>query len=192
MSDVELYREDLMLKYPAATQEWIDMDVEKAVDSGQVTHDATRVRLELDAAEQNITAERQQIIEKYKANRETFVAERNKMESESIKKALNEMSDFMSSPLAPETKKGLTERYNNGKYDQLLKDPIMIAKFIAFNELGEKAVKNIEAKSYNKGKLEIANKLHNTPPRQSGGAGTNMTQVEGNFERLAGDPNLRS
>jgi hypothetical protein len=192
MSDVELYREDLMLKYPAATQEWIDMDVEKAVDSGQVTHDATRVRLELDAAEQNITAERQQIIEKYKANRETFTAERSKMESESVKKALNEMSDFMSSPLAPETKKGLTERYNNGKYDQLLKDPIMIAKFIAFNELGEKAVKNIEAKSYNKGKLEIANKLHNTPPRQSGGAGTNMTQVEGNFERLAGDPNLRS
>jgi hypothetical protein len=190
MSDVELYREDLVLRYPAATQEWIDADVEKAVENGQVSHDATRFRLELDAAEQNITAERQQIIEKYKANKENYIAQKSKEQTESVIKSLNEIKDFMGSPLAPETIKGLTERYNNGKYSQLLNNPIEIAKFIAFKELGEKAVKNIEAKSYNKGKLEIANKLHNTPPKQSGGAGISMANIEGNFERLAGDPNL--
>jgi len=99
----------------------------------------------------------------------------------------------MNQPLAPEVKKGLTERYNSGKYDQLMKDPSMVSKFIAFVELGEKAVKSIEAKSYNKGKLEYANKMHNTPPLEKGGASKSMTlQKTGNFELLENDPHLNS
>lgn len=191
MNDAELYRVDLEIRLPNADSDFIDKYVENAIENGQVALEATRIRLELDAEAKNIEANHQQIIEKYKANKDNFLAEKSKAESDSIVKALNEMSDFIGQPLAPETKKGLTERFNNGKYNQLMKDPTMQAKFIAFVELGEKAVKNIEAKSYNKGKLEIANKLHNTPPRTTGGAGTNMTNtVEGNFERLASDPIL--
>ena len=191
LTDVELYREDLSIRLPNATAEWLDAEIEKSVEDGRVSHEATRIRLELDNEAQIIESNYEQIIEKYKANKDNFLAEKSKGESESITKALNEMSDFIGQPLSPETKKGLTERFNNGKYDQMFKDPSMKAKFIAFVELGDKAVKNIEAKSYNKGKLEIANKLHNTPPKITGGAGANMTNaMEGNFERLANDSNL--
>lgn len=191
MNDAELYRVDLEIRLPNADSDFIDKYVENAIENGQVALEATRIRLELDAEAKTIESNYDQIIEKYRANKDNFLAEKSKAESDSIVKALNEMSDFIGQPLAPETKKGLTERFNNGKYNQLMKDPTMQAKFIAFVELGEKAVKNIEAKSYNKGKLEIANKLHNTPPRTTGGAGTNMTNtVEGNFERLASDPIL--
>lgn len=191
-SDVELYRADLEDRLPNADADFIDKYVENALENGQVALEATRIRLELDSAEKAIESNHQQIIEKYKANKDNFLAEKSKAESDSIVKALNEMSDFIGQPLAPETKKGLTERFNNGKYNQLMKDPTMQAKFIAFVELGDKAVKNIEAKSYNKGKLEIANKLHNTPPKVTGGAGTNMTNtIEGNFERLENDAVLK-
>ncbi|WP_298838863.1 hypothetical protein [uncultured Clostridium sp.] len=192
LTDVELYRADLEIRLPNADTDFIDKYVENATENGQVGLEATRIRLELDAEAQAIESNYQQIIEKYKANKDNFLAEKSKAESDSIVKALNEMSDFIGQPLAPETKKGLTERFNNGKYNQLMKDPIMQAKFIAFVELGDKAVKNIEAKSYNKGKLEIANKLHNTPPVITGGAGTNMTNtIEGNFERLENDAVLK-
>lgn len=193
LSDVELYREDLVLRYPNATQEWIDADVEKAVENGQASHDAVRLRLDLDNMEAQIKQEREQIVEKHKANKENNLLQARKAESESVTKALNELSVFMNQPLAPEVKKGLTERFNNGKYDQLMKDPNEIAKFIAYKELGEKAVKSIEAKSYNKGKLEYANKMHNTPPLDKGGASRNQTlQKTGNFELLEDDPNLNS
>lgn len=197
LDSVQLYREDLTAKIEQIREltdtdrAWIDAEVEKKVESGEVEHEATRIKLELDAIEKQIVSERQQIIEKYKENKDRFLTERNRAESESVTKALNELSEFMSSPISPEVKKGLTERFNNGKYNQLLNDPIMKAKFIAFVELGEKAQKNLEAKSYMKGKLEIANKLHNTPPKQTGGAGVSMTtQKTGNFELLADDPYL--
>jgi len=179
MDSVALYREDLTIKIEQirpltdTDRAWIDQEIEKKVESGEVEHEATRIRLELDAAEKQIVSQRSEIIEKYKANRENSLLQARKAESESVTKALNELSVFMNQPLAPEVKKGLTERYNSGKYDQLMKDPNEIAKFIAYKELGEKAVKSIEAKSYTKGKLEYANKMHNTPPLEKGGASRN-------------------
>lgn len=199
MDSVALYREDLTAKIEQirsltdTDRAWIDQEIEKKVESGEVEHEATRIRLELDAAEKQIVSQREEIIEKYKANKENSLLQARKAEAESVTKALNELSVFMNQPIAPEVKKGLTERYNNGKYDQLMKDPAMVSKFIAFVELGEKAVKNIEAKSYIKGKLEYANKMHNTPPLEKGGASKNMTiQKTGNFELLENDPNLNS
>lgn len=197
LSPVELYREDLTAKIEQVREltqtdkEWIDAEIAKKVESGDIEHEAKRINLELDTIEKQILSERQQIIEKYKANKDNYAAQKSKEQSESVIKSLNEIKDFMGSPLAPETVKGLTERYNNGKYSNLLNDPTEIAKFIAFKELGEKAMKNIEAKSYTKGKLEIANKLHNTPPKEKGGAGTNMTEtIDGNFEKLENDTYL--
>lgn len=197
LSAVELYREDLTAKIEQVRdltetdKAWIDAEIEKKVESGDIDHEAARIKLDLDAIEKSIVSQRQEIIEKYKANKDNYTAQKSKEQTESVIKSLNEIKDFMGSPLAPETVKGLTERFNNGRYDQVFNDPTMKAKFIAFVELGEKAIKNIEAKSYNKGKLEMANKLHNTPPKTSGGAGTSMTQtIEGNFEKLANDPIL--
>jgi hypothetical protein len=188
LSDVELYREDLLADFPEATEDWIDKEIELSVESGRVSHEAERIRLKLDSVEKEIMSDRQQIIDKYKANRDNYLQESRKSEAEAITKALNESSIFMGQPIAPEVNKSLTERYNNGKYSQLMKDPTMISKFIQFVELGEKAIKNIETKSYTKGKLEIAKKLHSTPPVITGGAGVTMTNNKsGNFELLAGE-----
>lgn len=190
MSSSQLYREDLTARFPDAPQEWIDAEVEKKVESGDVEHEATRIRLELNNIEKQIVEERQNKIEQYKQQRESFLAQKREAEVNSIAKALDDMPDFMRSPLTKEVKKGLADRYNNGKYDHIFNDPAMKAKFIAFYELGEKALKNIEAKSYNKGKLEIAGKLHNVPPLENVNGSREVKTVTGNFERLENDPLL--
>jgi len=200
MNPVELVRFDMTDKMMALRgtenlseedKSFIDADIEKKVESGEINHDYKKLMLILDQGEKEHKDYQQYVIDKYKANKDNHIAQKSKEQTESVIKSLNEIKDFMGSPLAPETIKGLTDRFNSGKYNQMFDNPDMRAKFITFIELGEKDVKNIEAKSYNKGKLEIAKELANVPPKTTGLSGTEMTQHKtGNFELLDGDTNL--
>ena len=193
MSDVELYREDLVLRYPNASQEFIDADVEKAVESGQVSHDATRLRLDLDNMESSINAERQTIIDKYKVESIRQAETKRVNEIESISKALNEVPSFMGSVIAAESKAAMAKRYGDGKYDQILKDPDFIAKALMYHELGQKAYEAAIAKSEAKGKLAITKNLHNTPPLDNVGAGKSITPQEQltGLAKLRNEPGLK-
>lgn len=186
LDDTALYREDLLARYSKAAPEWIDAEVEKAVESGQVSHEATRIRLELDAVKAGIDEERNQIIEKYKANKDNFLASQRNEEVASVTKAMNDMSSLMGKTIPEDIRKQLGVNYSKGEYDQLLKDPQAIAEFIAYKKLGQQITKNIETESFNKGKLEQAKKLHNTPPVTTGGAGSQLVTKtgDGNLDNL--------
>lgn len=186
LDDTALYREDLLARYNKAAPEWIDAEVEKAVESGQVSHEATRIRLELDSVKAGIEQERNQIIEKYKANKDNFLTSQRNEEVASVTKAMNDMSSLMGKTIPEDIRKQLGVNYSKGEYDQLLKDPQAIAEFIAYKKLGNQITKNIETESFNKGKLEQAKKLHNTPPVTTGGAGSQMvTKIgDGNLDNL--------
>ena len=196
LNAVELYREDLVARYPTATQEWIDADVEKMVSiDGAIEHEATRINMELDAIRDNILKERNELIEKYKVNSENYFSEQKKQQTESIVKALNEIPELMGSAISSDTKKKLADNASNGKYDQLLNDPALKAEFIAYHQLKGQVKKAHEAaiaKSYAKGKLDISKELHNTPPLEKGGAGTTIQQTgSGAFDKLDNDAYLR-
>lgn len=186
LDDTALYREDLLARYSKAAPEWIDAEVEKAVESGQVSHEATRIRLELDAVKAGIDEERNQIIEKYKANKDNFLTSQRNEEVASVAKAMNDMSSLMGKTIPEDIRKQLGVNYSKGEYDQLLKDPQAIAEFIAYKKLGQQITKNIETESFNKGKLEQAKKLHNTPPVTTGGAGSQLVAKtgDGNLDNL--------
>lgn len=186
LDDTALYREDLLARYSKAAPEWIDAEVEKAVESGQVSHEATRIRLELDAVKVGIDEERNQIIEKYKANKDNFLTSQRNEEVASVTKAMNDMSSLMGKTIPEDIRKQLGVNYSKGEYDQLLKDPQAIAEFIAYKKLGQQITKNIETESFNKGKLEQAKKLHNTPPVTTGGAGSQLVTKtgDGNLDNL--------
>jgi len=193
MSDVELYREDLTLRYPNATQEWIDADVEKAVESGQIAHDAVRLRLDLDNLEAQIKQDRQQIVEKYRENNAKFLESKRSSEIESVTKALNEIPSFMGAVIAPESKQIMARKYSEGKYDQILNDPNKRAEFIMYHELGKKAYEAAIAKSEAKGKLSVTKHLSNIPPVENLGNGKSTTgqeQLTG-LKKLTQEPGLK-
>jgi hypothetical protein len=192
MPTLDLVRKNLELTHTDWTPDMIDSEMEilTAVD-GRLEHEHKKIIVELDSIQREEQHRRQDIVNNYKVNAEKYAMQERVQNLESVSKALNNMSEFMGSPLTSEVKNGLTERMNNGKYDQMFNDPIKKAEFIAYMELGQKAQKNLEAKSYAKGRLEITKKLHNTPPLTSGGAGKSITtNTEGNFERLKGDTYL--
>ena len=192
MPALDLVRKNLELTHTDWTPDMIDTEMEilTAVD-GRLEHEHKKIIVELDNIQREEQYRREDIVNNYKVNAEKYAMQERVQNLESVSKALNNMSEFMGSPLTSEVKQGLTERMNNGKYDQMFNDPIKKAEFIAYMELGQKAQKNLEAKSYAKGRLEITKKLHNTPPLTSGGAGKSITtNAEGNFERLKGDTYL--
>lgn len=192
MPALELVRKNLELTHTDWTPEMIETEMEilTAVD-GRLEHEHKKILVELDNIQREEQYRRQEIVNNYKVNAERYAMQERVQNLESVSKALNNMSEFMGSPLTNEVKQGLTERMNSGKYDQMFNDPVKKAEFIAYMELGQKAQKNLEAKSYAKGRLEITKKLHNTPPVTTGGAGKAITaNVEGNFERLKGDTYL--
>lgn len=192
MPALELVRKNLELTHTDWTPDMIDTEMEilTAVD-GRLEHEHKKIIVELDNIQREEQYRREDIVNNYKVNAEKYAMQERVQNLESVSKALNNMSEFMGSPLTSEVKQGLTERMNSGKYDQMFNDPIKKAEFIAYIELGQKAQKNLEAKSYAKGRLEITKKLHNTPPLTSGGAGKSITtNTEGNFERLKGDTYL--
>ena len=192
MPALDLVRKNLELTHTDWTPDMIDTEMEilTAVD-GRLEHEHKKIIVELDNIQREEQYRREDIVNNYKVNAEKYAMQERVQNLESVSKALNNMSEFMGSPLTSEVKQGLTERMNNGKYDQMFNDPIKKAEFIAYMELGQKAQKNLEAKSYAKGRLEITKKLHNTPPLTSGGAGKSITtNTEGNFERLKGDTYL--
>lgn len=193
MSDVELYREDLTLRYPNATQEWIDADVEKAVESGQIAHDAVRLRLDLDNLEAQIKQDRQQIVEKYRENNAKFLESKRSSEIESVTKALNEIPSFMGAVIAPESKQIMARKYSEGKYDQILNDPNKRAEFIMYHELGKKAYEAAIAKSEAKGKLSVTKHLSNVPPVENLGSGKSTTEQEQltGLQKLRQEPGLK-
>jgi hypothetical protein len=193
MSDVELYREDLTLRYPNATQEWIDADVEKAVESGQIAHDAVRLRLDLDNLEAQIKQDRQQIVEKYRENNAKFLESKRGSEIESVTKALNEIPSFMGAVIAPESKQIMARKYSEGKYDQILNDPNKRAEFIMYHELGKKAYEAAIAKSEAKGKLSVTKHLSNIPPVENLGNGKSTTEQEQltGLQKLRQEPGLK-
>ena len=192
MPALELVRKNLELTHTDWTPDMIDTEMEilTAVD-GRLEHEHKKIIVELDNIQREEQYRREDIVNNYKVNAEKYAMQERVQNLESVSKALDNMSEFMGSPLTSEVKQGLTERMNNGKYDQMFNDPIKKAEFIAYIELGQKAQKNLEAKSYAKGRLEITKKLHNTPPLTTGGAGKSITtNTEGNFERLKGDTYL--
>lgn len=193
MSDVELYREDLTLRYPNATQEWIDADVEKAVENGQIAHDAVRLRLDLDNLEAQIKQDRQQIVEKYRENNAKFLESKRSSEIESVTKALNEIPSFMGAVIAPESKQIMARKYSEGKYDQILNDPNKRAEFIMYHELGKKAYEAAIAKSEAKGKLSVTKHLSNVPPVEDLGSGKSTTEQEQltGLKKLTQEPGLK-
>lgn len=200
LSPVELYREDLtgrieqIRELTDTDKAWIDAEIEKKVESGEIEHEAKRIHLELDGYEKQIKDNQQAIIDRYKVNNAKYLDERRSKEIESVSKALNEVPSFMGAVIAPESKQAMAKKYSEGKYDSILNDPAKKAEFIMYHELGKKAYEAAIAKSEAKGKLSVTKHLSNVPPVENLGGGKSTTEHEQltGLQKLKKEPGLQS
>lgn len=199
MNPVELVREDLTLKISnirELTDEdkaFIDAEIEKKVESGEINHDHKRLMLVLDESEKQVKDEQQSIIDRYKVNNAKQLEEKRSNEIASVSKALSETPSFMGSVVAKESLEAMAKKYSDGKYDHILNDPAKKAEFIMYHELGKKAYDAAIAKSKAEGHLKVVKELHNTPPVDKLGAGASTTthETKTGLQKLKDEPGLK-
>ena len=199
MNPVELVREDLTLKISnirELTDEdkaFIDAEIEKKVESGEINHDHKRLMLLLDENEKQVKDEQQSIIDRYKINNAKQLEEKRSNEIASVSKALSETPSFMGSVVAKESLEAMAKKYSDGKYDHILNDPAKKAEFIMYHELGKKAYDAAIAKSKAEGHLKVVKELHNTPPVDKLGAGVSTTthETKTGLQKLKDEPGLK-
>ena len=199
MNPVELVREDLTLKISnirELTDEdkaFIDAEIEKKVESGEINHDHKRLMLVLDESEKQVKYEQQSIIDRYKINNAKQLEEKRSNEIASVSKALSETPSFMGSVVAKESLEAMAKKYSDGKYDHILNDPAKKAEFIMYHELGKKAYDAAIAKSKAEGHLKVVKELHNTPPVDKLGAGVSTTthETKTGLQKLKDEPGLK-
>ena len=199
MNPVELVREDLTLKISnirELTDEdkaFIDAEIEKKVESGEINHDHKRLMLVLDESEKQVKDEQQSIIDRYKINNAKQLEEKRSNEIASVSKALSETPSFMGSVVAKESLEAMAKKYSDGKYDHILNDPAKKAEFIMYHELGKKAYDAAIAKSKAEGHLKVVKELHNTPPVDKLGAGVSTTthETKTGLQKLKDEPGLK-
>lgn len=199
MNPVELVREDLTLKISnirELTDEdkaFIDAEIEKKVESGEINHDHKRLMLVLDESEKQVKDEQQSIIDRYKINNAKQLEEKRSNEIASVSKALSETPSFMGSVVAKESLEAMAKKYSDGKYDHILNDPAKKAEFIMYHELGKKAYDAAIAKSKAEGHLKVVKELHNTPPVDKLGAGASTTthETKTGLQKLKDEPGLK-
>lgn len=199
MNPVELVREDLTLKISnirELTDEdkaFIDAEIEKKVESGEINHDHKRLMLVLDESEKQVKDEQQSIIDRYKVNNAKQLEEKRNNEIASVSKALSETPSFMGSVVAKESLEAMAKKYSDGKYDHILNDPAKKAEFIMYHELGKKAYDAAIAKSKAEGHLKVVKELHNAPPVEKLGAGVSATthETKTGLQKLKDEPGLK-
>lgn len=177
LDDAELVRANL-----AATDGWttemIDTEIESLVDSGKISHEAGKVRIDLNHQKNNILAHKTELVSKHTAQRQEVAARQKEQEKTQFIETMNKVSTFMGVTIPPEVKETFIKKYNSGLYDKDLSSVDAKVNYILKQELEGKISKHIQNKASEKAKKEVTDKLLNIPPVVENGGGRVITNVQ--------------
>jgi hypothetical protein len=174
LDDAQLVRANL-----AATEGWtedmINTEME-SLDEDKLSHEAKKLRLELNQQKKNIITTKENLVQQYTAEREQVALKLKEQEKTQFKEAMDKVSTFFGVTIPKEVKDALVTKYNNGLYDKDLTAAEMKANFILIKELGDKLTKHVRNKVSADVKKEATDKLLNIPPVKPGGGGKQETK----------------
>lgn len=166
LTDTELVRANL-----ESLEGWdsdrVDLEMESlSANEAKLKHEALKIREGLNYNKIQINERREALLNEYTQNKEKVAIEQKNQELTQIKTALDGVGEFMGAKINPEAKSAILQKHSRGDYGSVLKDPKAIAEFIYYKEFGTTIFENAKKSSYNKGKLEYANKMLNIPVKQ--------------------------
>lgn len=195
LEDVELIRKEYEARAGYDT-EMVDAAIEQDIADNKVGVKAKMVRAQLEANKTALLNQRSQLVDKYTQERQQAIIRQKEQETNQIKEALTNASDFMGVPIAKDAINGIIHKLNKGLYENELKNPANIATLILHKEFGERIAKLKHDKARAEGKAEATAKLSNIPIQTAAGGGvvnnkTAKLETEGSvFGNLPADFSL--
>lgn len=187
MNDADLVAEDYRLQ--GWEEDKIEAKILDLTEAGKLELTAYEIKQELKTARTEISDKRLQDIEALKTQQEERVKTQLSKETEQIHEQLKTVQQFMESPIKEKHVAHVMDKWKKGEYLEAFKDPVMISKFLLWNEFGEQAQKVLANKKFQEGRDGIVKKLHNVPPMQQGAGAPAASKNEspiGNFSILEG------
>lgn len=155
--------------------ERIDQEIEELTARGSVDHEGLKLRDMLEGSKKNLQNEKQDILKEYESKQEQAILAQKEEEKTHFKKAMNDVSTFMGSPIPTEIKEAVIRKFNSGVYDKYLTTLESKAEYILFRELNQKILKTVQNAASAKGRDEIREKLLVTKPESNNNAGSKQT-----------------
>lgn len=169
MEDAQIVRENL--KALGHTDEFIDAEMELLGEKNLVTHEAAKIRHDLNLEKQKIINSRSQLVEQFTAQREQALLRQKEETTANLTKALSTASEFMGVKLKDEVRDAIVKKFNSGHYNDVISNPTAVRDAILYKELGPQIIKSIKNTAFEQGRDTIAKKLSNIPPITGTGTG---------------------
>lgn len=164
------------------TEELLDHKMETLKESGKLDAEYQLLMVDINNHEKSITLQQQQIIKNF-TDQQNQIREQKRQEDFNVTKAaLNRMSAFMDIKLNDNHKANLLKDYE--AFDNLMKDPVKKAEFLAWNRYGKRATELIQARALEKATAEKMKQQLNVAPAIGGGGRTQTTQTLTGRNRL--------
>lgn len=165
MDDASLVRKELEGR-EGWDAERVELEMESLSENeAKMKHEALKLREWANSKKQEITAQRDALLNEYTQNKDRVEVEQRNQELSQIKSALDVVSDFMGAKINPEAKSAILQKHSRGDYGSILKDPKSIADYIYFKEFGSTILDQAKKGSYAKGKEEYAKHMLKIPPK---------------------------
>lgn len=170
------------------TDENIDIEIENLIESGKLSHEDYKIRMELEASKADLLQQRAGIIQKYTEQKQQASARQLETERTQTISALDKVQEFLSVKIPKDVKDAFITKYRNGAYDKELSSPESKAEYILMKELGSKITKHLQTKVAAQVKKENTDKQLNIPPvTTSGGSQVKVNNQDDNWGPLERD-----
>jgi len=170
MESVDLVRAEYATR-PGWTEDMINTEIDSLVESGKIDHEASKIRVQLEADKKVILEQTKEIFQRHTEGRKQAELARVEQERNQTIEALNKVPAFMDVKIPQNVKDALVAKYRKGEYDKELSSPQARAEFIIKKELEAQIAKHLRNKVSEKVKKEATDKLLNIPPVKAAGGG---------------------
>lgn len=190
MTDEQLVRQRLEAKYK--DQELVDRKLQEIIADDALAIEGKIIRTDIDNYEKQITAQRTQQLEQYKAQQNQVKEQARNKEYAAIKHELGRVTSYMERKLGDDVKTAIYNELTSGKYDNMPGTPQEKVDYALYRKLGQQGVKYIQDRVREQLTLEFAKKQHNVPIVTEGAGNRHIVDSDKKgIDRLEDDPRFK-
>lgn len=169
LDDTALVRRSYEIQ-PGWTEEMVEVQMQKVIDSGHLSVEAQIARTKLDNYEKSIITAHQEQLQQYTVQQQQVQAQKRNQEAARVKIALDKVPTFMGRKIDDKVKDFVFQELTSGKYDNMPGTPEEKVDYAYYKMLGKKGIEHMRARVLEELTLEQAKKQHNVAPVITGGA----------------------
>lgn len=194
MEDAALIRKDLEYR---ADEGWDEARIDAFMEDLSAKPESLKIkadiiRIDLNNTKKELLNTKTTLIQQFEEGKKVAAQQQQAQRLAQVKTALDTVSEFMGAPVSATVRERIFSKYSAGHYENVLKDPKLIAESILFHEVGQKLIASLRNTAFETGRDEKEKKLSNIPPvTQAAGSVVKPNQSDDYWSILKDAPEFK-